>query len=198
MRPSRSLLAIIVVSLVVAGIAMFIGLAFFAGNTDRDGRVPVPGTAVLELEPGEVDLFYAEDVELGESEDLVPPSDLAVRVAPLDGPPLDIRLRSGQEVSGGSGTATLIGSIDVTEAGPYEVATQSAEAGSRSVPEVTLGESPFDLLEERLGDVADVILGPAGIVALAVPLLLALVALIRSRSSESGPTLPPGHGETGG
>jgi hypothetical protein len=193
----RSVLAIIIVSLGALGIGAFVGLAFLGGNTDRDGRVPVPGTAVLDLEPGEVDLFYAEDVDLGESEDLIPPGDLAVRVAAVDGQPLELRSRGGQEVSGGGGTATLIGSIDIAAAGRYEVSTQSVEAANRSVPEVTLGESPFDLAGERLGDVADVIVGPAGIIALAVLLLIGLVAVARTRSSESGPTLPPGYGGTG-
>ena len=185
-------------AVVVLGLGLFVGLAFLGGDTDRDGRVPVPGSAVLELEPGEVDLFYAEDIDLGDTGSLSPPRDLAVRVAPVGGAPLEIRLRSGQEVSGDGGTATLIGSIDVVESGPYEVTTQSADAASRSVPEVTLGVSPFDLIGDRLGDVLDVIFGPVGLIALVVLLLLGAVAAIRSRSSERGPTLPPGYEDGAG
>jgi hypothetical protein len=190
----RPVLAAIAVGVVLVGLGVYIGLAFLGGDTDRDGRVPVPGSAVLELEPGEVDLFYAEDIDLGDTGSLSPPRDLAVRVAAVGGAPLEIRLRSGQEVSGGGGTATLIGSIDVVDAGPYEVATQSAGAVSRSVPEVTLGVSPFDLIGDRLGEVLDLIFGPAGLIVLIVLLLLGAVALVRARSSERGPTLPPGYG----
>lgn len=191
---SKSLVVVIAAGVVVIGLGVFVGLAFFGGDTDRDGRVPVPGSAVLELEPGEVDLFYSEDIDLGDTGSLSPPRDLAVRVAAVGGAPLDIRLRSGQEVSGGGGTATLIGSIDVADAGSYEVATQSAGAANRSVPEVTLGVSPFDLIGDRLGEVLDVIIGPVGLIVLIAVLLLGAVALARARSSERGPTLPPGYG----
>ncbi len=190
----KPVVAAIAAAVVVLGLGVFIGLAFLDGDTDRDGRVPVPGSAVLELEPGEVALFYAEDIDLGDTGSLSPPRDLAVSVAAVDGAPLEIRLRSGQEVSGGGGTATLIGSVDVVNAGPYEVATQSADAASRSVPEVTLGVSPFDLVGDRLDEVLDVIFGPVGLIVLVVLLLLGAVALVRARSSERGPTLPPGYG----
>ena len=184
-------------TLVVAGIAAFVGSAFISADTDRDGRVPVPGAATLELEPGEVDLFYAEDVDLGENESLSAPPDLAVAIVDPAGAPVEVRVRSGQEVSGNRGTATLIGSIDVVEGGPYEVVTESSLAASRPTPEVTLGESPFDLIGERLGEVGDAVIGPVGLVALALLLLLVAVLALRGRASESGPTLPPGHGDMG-
>lgn len=191
--PKAALLAIIVV-IAGFGVAVFIGLGFLGGDTDRDGRVAVPGAAALELPAGEVDLFYAEDVNLGDSEELSPPRDLELRVVDPAGEPLAIRRRSGQQVGGGGGTATLIGSIDVPAAGAYEISTRSTEAASRAVPEITLGESPFDQVGERAGDVADVIIGPLGIAALVLLILAGAVALIRGRSSERGPTLPPGYG----
>ena len=46
--PKAALLVIIAV-IAGFGIAVFIGLGFLDGNTDRDGRVAVPGAAALEL-----------------------------------------------------------------------------------------------------------------------------------------------------
>jgi hypothetical protein len=95
-------------------------------------------------------------------------------------------------VSGGGGTATLIASIDVADAGTYEVATRSAEAAGRPVPEVTLGESPFDAAGERLGNLVGVAVGPVGGAVLVAIVLLGIIAWARARSTLRGPTLPPG------
>ena len=154
----------------------------------------MPGAEVVDLEPGDVDLFYAEDVSLGEDEDLVPPGDLELHILGPSGRPLEIRSRSGQQVSGSGGTATLIGSIDVPEAATYEVATSSATAAARSDPEVTLGESPFDAVGERIDDVVGVLLGPLGAVVLGLIAVGAIVAWARRRATIEGPNLPPDAG----
>lgn len=187
-------MAAVAVAAVLAGLAVYIALGFLGGNTDRDGRVAVPGSATLDLEPGEVDLFYAEDVSLGEDEDLAPPGDLEVRILAPDGEPIEIESRSGQQVSGSSGTATLIGSIDVTAAGPHEITTRSATAAARSDPEVTLGESPFDAVGERIDEVAGFLLGPLGVALLGLLALIAVLAWARGRATIQGPTLPPDAG----
>ncbi len=176
----------------VLAVGVWVGLGFLEGDTDRYGRVPVPATTAVALDPGEVDLFYAEDVSLGEGENLAVPGDLRLRISGPDGQPLELRPRSGQEVSGSGGTAALIGLVDVPAEGAYEVATRSSAAAGRPDPEVTLGESPFDAIGDRVGEVADVLLGPLGIGAIGLALLLAIVAWARRRSTLEGPTLPGG------
>jgi hypothetical protein len=176
---------------VVAAAAVYVGLGLLAADTDRFGRVPVPGLEPLRLDRGEVDVFYAEDVSLPDDQSLAAPGDLALRIRGPDGQPLDLRRRSGQEVSGSGGTATLIASVDVPADGTYEVATRSATAAARSRPEVTLGESPFDAVGDRIEAGADVLFGPIGAGALGLLALLAAVAWVRRRSRLEGPTLPP-------
>lgn len=179
----------VVATVALLALGVYVLLGFLAGNTDRYGRVAVPGTEALRLDSGEVDVFYAEDISLGEDESLAVPGDLALRIAPPGGPPLEVRRRSEQQVSGPGGTATLIGSIDVPGDGTYEIATRSATASARRDPEVTLGESPFDAVGGRIGSVVGVLIGPLGAGVLGLLALIAIVAWARSRSTQEGPTL---------
>ena len=99
---SKSALGALVAAAALLALGVYVALGFLGGDTDRYGRVPVPGAESLELEAGDVDLFYAEDVSLGENESLAIPGDLEVRIAAPGGSPLEIRPRGGQQVSGGA------------------------------------------------------------------------------------------------
>ena len=188
--------AVVGVALTVALIAaaVYVGLGFLEGDTDRYGRVAVPGTEALELGSGEVDIFYAEDISLRENESLTVPGGLTLRIQAPEGQPSEIRRRSGQEISGSGGTATLIGSLDVPEEGTYEITTRGRSARERRVPEVTFGTSPFDAVVDRAENVLGIVIGPIGLGALAIIVLVPFVGWVRRRSTVSGPTLPPDGG----
>ncbi len=188
--------AVVGVALTVALIAaaVYVGLGFLEGDTDRYGRVAVPGTEALELGSGEVDIFYAEDISLRENESLTVPGDLTLRIGAPEGQPSEIRRRSGQEISGSGGTATLIGSLDVPEEGTYEITTRGRSARERRTPEVTFGTSPFDAVVDRAENVLGIVIGPIGLGALAIIVLVPFVGWVRRRSTVSGPTLPPDGG----
>ena len=188
--------AVVGVALTVALIAaaVYVGLGFLEGDTDRYGRVAVPGTEALELGSGEVDIFYAEDISLRENESLTVPGGLTLRIQAPEGQPSEIRRRSGQEISGSGGTATLIGSLDVPEEGTYEITTRGRSARERRTPEVTFGTSPFDAVVDRAENVLGIVIGPIGLGALAIIVLVPFVGWVRRRSTVSGPTLPPDGG----
>lgn len=184
-----------IVSLVLAGLSLagmfigffvllFVGLFGGIGETDRFGRVPVPGAAALELPAGRVSVFYEE----GTSSRPDPPGGLDYTVRPAGGgPALETEGRGtfNERVSEGGSSRVKYDRVDVPAAGSYVVGTRvSGRTGPE--PALTFGEalgrSAFEHVPKVLWGV--VVLGIAAAIALGTLLLS------RLRGSDESVELP--------
>jgi len=141
-------------------------------DSDRYGRVAVPGQAVVELESGTVDVFYAEGTSLGADATLHEP-DLDVAIAPVGGgAPLSLEPRSSViQLDGlGAGAAVSIGAAAVPVARRYTVTASSRDVDGRDRPEVTLGTDPAAAFADGA---LDLVLSPWAIGYLAFAVLAA-------------------------
>ncbi len=183
-RPARSLSsesgligvgAVIAIAIVALGIYLLV--AAFEGDPAYYGSVPVPSEgAEIELDSGEVDVSYAEEVDTGS---LVLPEDLTYSVRTADGDVLESSTRTGQPEDSDAGAAQLFSSIDVDEDGTYFVTVNSGQASGRAQPALAFGLSPTGAIEARLGDVIDALKGPAGIVVVVVLGLLLVIPWVQ-------------------
>lgn len=187
MRSWPVLLATVLVAGLL-GAAAYVLLGFAAGDSDRYGRVPVPGVEELRLEEGEADLFIAWS-----RQEPNPSFPVEVSIRDPAGRALEIRSRGGQSISGPSGSASLVGSVEVPADGIYAVGVRSADAPSGASPELTLGSSPFDAAGDRLAEVSEIALGPLGLAVLALVGGTIAVGVVRRRSELPGPEPPSGY-----
>jgi hypothetical protein len=136
---------------VVAGVAAVLVLAIFATDSDKYGRVAVPGQAVLALDEGRVDVFYSEDTILGADSTLHEPEMDITIASSHGGDALDLEGSSSViNIDGlGAGAATSLGRIEVETAGQYRVGATGEDALNRDTPEVTLGVNPAGALGDR-------------------------------------------------
>jgi hypothetical protein len=190
-----------IVSLVIAGLSI-VGtfVAFFVlliveavgglGESDKYGRVPVPGEATIELPRGEASIFYEEAVSLGEDESLVAPRglDYSVRSAG-GGPPLAKKGEGGfdEEVSDSGTTRSSYAEIDVPRAGPYLVQTSLRGGRAGPMPALTFGEPLSGRIFDKLGYAL------LGLLGLALAALIAIVTFTRNRMvrADERVTMPP-------
>lgn len=180
------------ITLVVAFVVAILFVVVFGAvqaftASDRYGSVPMPGRDTVDLPQGDVTVYFQEGVQLGENENLRPPSDLRVDIRGAEGGPLVEVDRSGlsSEVGGRFGERVSIGDIDVPEEGDYVVVVAPTRE-NRVDPAIVLGDDVFD----GFGDAI-----PIGLLLLVVGVgAAALVALItfvrRRRLTEAGPTMP--------
>jgi hypothetical protein len=167
---------------VLGCVAAVLLLTAIATDSDKYGRVAVPGEEKLDLQAGTVHVYYAESTTLGADSTLHEP-DLEITIASADGgPPLELEDTSSVvNVEGlGNGAATSIARVEVEDAGRYSVTAGGDDALAREAPEVTLGTNPAGELSDRaLG----LLLSPwaAGYVAL----VLLATFTIRWRRSRS-------------
>ena len=146
-----------------------------ATDSDRYGRVAVPGAEVLVLDPGTVHVFYSEDTTLGADTTLHEP-DLELAVAPAAGGPalaVDDPASTIQLEGLGKGAAVAIGEVEIENEGRYRVSAAGEEAGERRDPEVTLGTNPGG---ELAGRAVDLLLSPWALAYLAAVLVVAWLA----------------------
>ena len=156
---------------VVAGVAAVLVLTIFATDSDKYGRMAVPGQAVLELDEGRVDVFYSEDTTLGADSTLHEP-DMDITIASANGGdalPLE-GSSSVINVDGlGAGAATSVEWTEVETPGRYRVEVTGEDALDRDTPEVTLGVNPAGALSDRG---LDLLLSPWSLAYLALVFLI--------------------------
>lgn len=189
-RPPSYVAAYIAMAIAVVGAflaVVIVGAVRGFTASDRFGTVPMPGRETLDLPAGDVTVYFQENVDLGDNENLRPPADIRLDVRPSDGGP-PVPLDPGglsNEVSDGFGTRVSIGDLDVPEGGDYAVAVGRTAEG-RNEPAIVFGDDLFD------GFVSALPIGPLALVGgLAVAaLLFAIIYVMRRRWSEAGPTLP--------
>jgi len=177
-RPGRLILILLAGPALACAIGTLV-LMIVATDSDRYGRVAVPGAEVLVLDPGTVHVFYSEDTTLGADATLHEP-DLDLAVAPAAGgsalavedPPSTIQLEGL-----GKGAAVAIGEVEIENGGRYRVSASGEESGERRDPEVTLGTNPGGELASKAWDL---LLSPWALAYLAAVFLVAwLVARAR-------------------
>lgn len=159
---------------------VYLLLGAFEGDSDSFGEVPIPSTTSVELQGGEVDLFYAEQVQGSqESPSLAVPPDLGYTITAMNGESVRIDTRGGDVETTDSGVARVVAAAFVPDDGTYSVRVTSDEAARRSAPALTFGQSPFQAVAERFDGVVDELNGPTGIAAAAALGLLFLLPMLR-------------------
>jgi hypothetical protein len=149
---------------------------------DRYASVPIPGRETLDLPSGDVTVYYREDVDLGDNENLHPPPDIGLdgqsgdggRPLKLDGDGSRTRSRTG------SGRACR----SVTPMCPSRATTRSPPAppGRLADPAIVFGDDLFDGFVSALPLGLLVFGGGVGMAAL----VAALIFVRRRRVRESG------------
>lgn len=153
-------------------------------DTDRDGRVAMPGKAVVRLAPGDYGIWYEEPHATSDNEVFEPPDGIRVDVRPVEDEPdpvVDLG-GIGSQVGTGSRTAETIGKVTISAAGAYRLVAGS-RVGGPSRADITLGPTGsegFVLGAKR-----------AGFVSVAFVLLLVLVEIRRrTRPQPAVPGVP--------
>lgn len=151
-------------------------------DTDRDGRVSMPGKTVLHLEARSYGLWYEEPHSTGEHESFEPPKGIEVSVRPVENEPDPIVKLGGigSQVGTGNRTAETFGKLTVRTAGDYRLTAGSPPSGAASI---TVGPTAG----EGLG------LGAkrAGYLSVAFLALLLLVEIRRRTRPEPAAQLAP-------
>lgn len=178
-----------VILLGLLGLGVYLLLAVFEGDTAQFGSVAVPGKKQVDLPKGDIDVYYAEQVDPDAGVPLVVPDDLRYTVTDADGLAVQVRSRGAEAESTEDGMTRLVGSLRAPADGLYTVTTESTQAGQRIAPAVTFGQGPFAAIGHRFGDVLDALRGPLGIVVLAVLVILFMLPrwqLARRRQAYKG------------
>lgn len=162
-----------VIGIAVVGLGVYLLVAAFQGDPASYGSVPVPSQQQgIELDRGEVDVSFAEQVDTGS---LALPEDLSYAVRTADGEVLEPSSRSGGSEDSDAGAAQVIGAIDVPGDGTYYVTAETSSAAARAQPALAFGLSPTGAVRARFDDVVDELSGPTGIIVLVALGLLFLV-----------------------
>jgi hypothetical protein len=174
------------IAMVAAGIVLLIvGAASGLGDSDKYGRVPVPGAAVLELPAGEASVYYEEHT----NSRVRVPHGFEFSVLPVGGGPAvpvrDAGIFNERVTSGGT-TRERYARIDVTAAGRYAVQVGVSGSAGRE-PAITLGES---FTSKAFGRVKWAGLGLIGI-ALAALLAIGTFLWRRLSPEDERVTMPP-------
>jgi Short C-terminal domain len=170
----------------------FIGAlaAFILANTalsriDANGTVPVPGTSVLHLPAGEVDISFATNSAVANGGSFYTPG-MDLKVAPVSesGASPTITDSSGGASTIGSRTSARVWKMQVPTAGDYRV-TVDGNASAYINPKLLFGQSPPGGLIVKLGLIA---LGGLG-------LLIILSGMVAKRADRrAGPAPVAGNG----
>jgi len=111
--------------LIFGGVLAFAALLVTAiagiSDSDRYGRVRMPGERALPLDAGGYGIYYEEQVETGENDVFEPQDGIRLRVRGLGGAPdpkVDLG-GLGSQVGTDNFTAETIGSLEVKETGRY-------------------------------------------------------------------------------
>jgi hypothetical protein len=158
---------------------------FTGTDTDKHGRMPVPGEAVVELPEGELGVYYGERRKMPsrrvgnrtETESLPVPT-LDVRVEHVDSGD-EARLRTswvdGIQVGGVSRTTRQFGVLDVPDDGDYRVTARSRERIRYPEPRLSFGndsteDTEWAVSEWLLDHIVLMIMLGVGVVIVAIVL----------------------------
>jgi len=132
---------IVIIGGIGAFAAFMISVLTGIGETDRDGRVRMPGKKAVTLAAGKYGVYYEERVNTSSNETFEPPDGIRFRVVALDD------TRDGKVDLGGLGnqvgtdnfTAESIGSLEIAKRGRYRlVAGPPPQPAAK--PSITVGE----------------------------------------------------------
>lgn len=147
-------------------VTMVLGMS----DTDRNGRVAMPGKVVVQLEPGDYGLWYEEPHGTPSNSVFEPPDGIRVDLRPVETEPdpvVDLG-GIGSQFGTDNRTAETIGKAKVTAAGSYRLVAGSPPSGAADITLGPTGSEGFVLGAER-----------AGWVSVAFVLLLLLVEIRR-------------------
>ena len=156
-----------VIGIALAAFLVYLLLGAFQGDPAYYGSIPVPSDhKSIELSGGEIDVYYAEDIDADSGIALAPPADLHYDITDEDGTGVRVDARGGKAEDSDAGLARVIGAAFIPEDGTSFVNAESSELGQRVSPQITFGQSPIGAVEERFDDVVDELKGTTGIIIL--------------------------------
>jgi hypothetical protein len=169
----RARLTLTVLALVAIVVLIVLRATVFDSSAQY-GHVDIPGSGVLSLPQGRVDIFYREFVPSAQNGLFVPRAGISVRPAGRRGGFLHLVDASGGTVSINGVAHRQVLKVDVPRAGPYLVRTSGA-----------IGHDAPQFLFGRSTSIVPVLIwGGVGLVVLWVLSFLGL-ALVRGRGSGS-------------
>jgi hypothetical protein len=118
------------------------------GEPNQYGRIEVPGQGVLHLPSGTAEVSVAADIvgRGNETPDFPLPSDLALAVTPVSGPPLvtieDALGDSSNAIADGANTLRLVWKVRIPIEGDYRVRGRGTFAGAFVNPQLWFGHGP--------------------------------------------------------
>jgi hypothetical protein len=134
---------VLVSGVAVLGVGLGLGLPkLLSGDHDKYGRITIPpGKGTVELPEGKVIVFYEEGRAIAANE-VFPEPDIDWTIRPVEGgDPLPLDGDGGRETNVRDDRAwTDFESLDVPEAGPYDVTVRDL-AASGPKPAITFGTS---------------------------------------------------------
>ncbi len=172
----------------VVGIAAAIGVAIITGiqgcgNTDKYGRVPVPGETAVDLDEGKYTLYYQEHVNLSSDDSLDAPDGIRITARGLAGAPAPEIDLGGipSSISVNDEHSVSIGKLKIKETGRYGLtAGRSPRPADR--PAITVGET-FGTTAKRGGK-------DTGLVIAATVFLFVLLGLIAPKKPAKPVPIP--------
>ena len=177
---------VLILGAVFAAVALFVTAILGISDSDKYGRVKMPGERGLRLEAGEYGLYYEERVETGENETFEAPDGIRIRVRGLRGAPdPEVDLGGlGSQVGTDDFTAETIGTLKVEQTGRYGLVVGRPPQPAIK-PAITVGKK---------GSAAFIEGGKRALYVLLVTGALAgLLLLVRRVRGDRGPepSLPP-------
>ncbi len=169
----------------IAALVVYLLLGAAQADPAHFGRMPFPGSGSIELNKGEIQVYYAED---NDSASFALPDNVNFGVSDSAGTAFKTNVRGADPKSNGSGTAELVGSVSVPEDGVYTVTSGGTPPQGAVSPELTFGESSFGAIKDRFRSVLDSLIGPTGVLVLALFVLLSMYPRMRQAMKPPPPT----------
>ena len=168
---------LLVLAGLAAGVALGVrGVSSFSRVISELARVPIPGTAQLDLEPGG-HVIYLEQSDTG----ALPAVDVEVR-HDGSGESVDVRRYAGElNYNSGGVSGTAVATFDVVEAGVYEVVVDGAEGSGTVAIGPSLGGGVLGLVGGLFGA-----FGVASLTFFAAVAIVVVVAVRRNRAQKAG------------
>jgi hypothetical protein len=173
---------VLVVLTFVGGLTAFILANTALSQIDVYGTVPVPGTKVLHLPAGEVDISFATDSAVNNGGSFFTPG-MSLRVTPASGSGANPTVTDSSSSAStiGSQTRARVFKLQVPNAGDYRVSVE-ADTSAYINPQLLFGQSPPEGLIVKLG-----LITLGGLI-----LIIILAGIVARRANkEAGPTVSP-------
>ncbi len=166
-----SVLAMLLIA--VAGVCAYALVGVVAPDADRYGRVGIPSSTWIDLPSSETGIGVVASGESGGASAL--PEDIQIKVLdPRTGESLRVDARGdATEISSGQ-ARQQIASVNPPSSGLYRVVVSRDDSRALSQAQVSFGQSPTGAVSDRFSEAWDRMIGPIGLLLLALILLISV------------------------